>query len=73
LHGLDYLHKQKKLIHRDIKPSNILVNSEGLVKISDFGVSGQLMNSKDQRNTWIGTVTYMSPERFRGGNTANQN
>jgi len=35
------------LIHRDIKPTNLLVNSEGYVKISDFGVSGQLMNSKD--------------------------
>jgi serine/threonine protein kinase len=67
LNGLDYLHRSIKLIHRDIKPSNLLVNSNGSVKISDFGVSGQLMNSKDQRSTWIGTVTYMSPERFRGG------
>ena len=67
LNGLEYLHKTIKLIHRDIKPSNLLVNSNGVVKISDFGVSGQLMNSRDQRSTWIGTVTYMSPERLRGG------
>lgn len=66
LKGLDYLHRTIKLIHRDIKPSNLLINSQGIVKISDFGVSGQLMNSKDSRSTWIGTVTYMSPERFRG-------
>lgn len=67
LNGMEYLHKTIKLIHRDIKPSNLLVNSNGLIKISDFGVSGQLMNSRDQRSTWIGTVTYMSPERLRGG------
>ncbi|KAM3130241.1 hypothetical protein pb186bvf_017636 [Paramecium bursaria] len=66
LKGLDYLHRCKKIIHRDIKPSNLLINSEGEVKISDFGVSGKILNSQDQRNTWIGTVTYMSPKRLRG-------
>ncbi|CAD8126564.1 unnamed protein product [Paramecium sonneborni] len=64
LKGLDYLHRTKKIIHRDIKPSNLLINSQGEVKISDFGVSGQLLNTQDQRSTWVGTVTYMSPERF---------
>jgi len=55
-----------KVIHRDIKPSNLLVNSEGQVKIADFGVSGKLDNTMDSKNTWVGTVTYMSPERFKG-------
>ena len=68
LKGLEYLHKKMKVIHRDIKPSNLLINSEGRVKIADFGVSGKLESTTDQKNTWVGTVTYMSPERFRGDN-----
>ncbi|KAJ9107394.1 hypothetical protein QFC21_000844 [Naganishia friedmannii] len=42
----------------DIKPSNILVNSRGAIKICDFGVSGELINSI--ANTFVGTSTYMS-------------
>ena len=60
LKGLEYLHKTKKIIHRDIKPSNLLVNSDGMVKISDFGVSGQLEQTLEYKNTWVGTSIYMS-------------
>ena len=42
----------------DLKPSNILINSTGMVKICDFGVSGQLVNSI--ANTFVGTSNYMS-------------
>jgi len=55
-----------KVIHRDIKPSNLLINSEGLVKIADFGVSGKIDFTLQSRDTWVGTLTYMSPERMRG-------
>lgn len=48
----------------DIKPSNILANSQGQIKICDFGVSGELINSI--ANTFVGTSTYMSPERIQG-------
>ncbi|CAD6576166.1 MAG: MAP kinase kinase (MEK) [Tremellales sp. Tagirdzhanova-0007] len=48
----------------DIKPSNILANSVGEIKICDFGVSGELINSI--ANTFVGTSTYMSPERIQG-------
>lgn len=64
--GLIYLHKELRVIHRDIKPSNLLLNSAGQLKISDFGVSGQLANSVSRCESWVGTITYMSPERIRG-------
>jgi serine/threonine protein kinase len=66
LSGFNYLHKTKKVTHRDIKPSNILVNTNGVVKIADFGVSGTVENTVDCMTSWVGTVTYMSPERIKG-------
>ncbi|EAU86157.2 STE/STE7/MEK1 protein kinase [Coprinopsis cinerea okayama7 len=64
LEGLTYLYDVHRIIHRDIKPSNILCNSRGQIKICDFGVSGELINSI--ADTFVGTSTYMSPERIQG-------
>ncbi|KAG5465385.1 hypothetical protein CUR178_00088 [Leishmania enriettii] len=67
LKGLMYLHRTRHLIHRDLKPSNVLYNSRtGDIKISDFGVSSNLECTKADANSFVGTVTYMSPERLRG-------
>ena len=60
LTGLQYLHNKKKIVHRDIKPSNLLLSSEGLVKISDFGVAGMMSRTDATKKTFVGTVIYMS-------------
>ncbi|CAH3138768.1 unnamed protein product, partial [Pocillopora meandrina] len=54
------------LLIRCVKPSNILVNSRGEIKLCDFGVSGQLIDS--MANSFVGTRSYMSPERLQGAN-----
>ncbi|KAM4082798.1 hypothetical protein ACB094_08G007700 [Castanea mollissima] len=65
LHGLSYLHGVRHLVHRDIKPANLLVNLKGEPKITDFGISAGLENSMAMCATFVGTVTYMSPEKIR--------
>ncbi|XP_058778646.1 mitogen-activated protein kinase kinase 3 [Vicia villosa] len=65
LHGLSYLHGVRYLVHRDIKPANLLINLKGEPKITDFGISAGLENSVAMCATFVGTVTYMSPERIR--------
>ncbi|KAJ1675486.1 Protein kinase C signaling pathway involved MAPKK protein [Spiromyces aspiralis] len=57
LGGLVYLH-QCNIIHRDVKPSNILVTGRGKIKLCDFGVSGELVDSIAQ--TFVGTSYYMA-------------
>ena len=55
------------VIHRDIKPSNLILDSEGVVWITDFGLaSSQNDEGLTQTGEFLGTLRYMSPERFSG-------
>ena len=59
--GLEFLH-QNNVIFRDLKPENILLDSEGHIRISDFGLSKILENSRDKAYTLCGTLKYLAPE-----------
>jgi serine/threonine protein kinase len=63
--GLTWLHAHHT-VHRDIKPANILMSTSGEPKVSDFGISAFVDNTLAQCHTFLGTVTYMSPERING-------
>jgi serine/threonine protein kinase len=62
---------KKELIHRDIKPSNIMVNGDGLVKVTDFGLAKALQDGSNLTKTDVilGTPHYVSPEQARGERT----
>lgn len=56
------------IIHRDIKPHNILIDNNGNVKITDFGIAMALSATAiTQTNSVLGSVHYLSPEQARGG------
>ncbi|KAL3658422.1 hypothetical protein V7S43_016555 [Phytophthora oleae] len=64
LTGLAHL-KHVRHVHRDIKPQNILVQDDGSVKLTDFGLARELSSSTSMAQTFVGTFKYMAPERVQ--------
>jgi mitogen-activated protein kinase kinase 7 len=63
LNALNFLKQKHNVIHRDIKPSNLLINNNGEIKLCDFGISGNLVDSRVQTRN-AGCAGYMAPERI---------
>lgn len=55
--GMKYVH----VIHRDLKPTNILIGTDGLIKISDFGISKLMTTEQQTMTVGAGTLPYIAP------------
>src|SRR5262245_64492059 len=64
--ALQHAH-EKGIIHRDLKPSNLMVTTEGILKLTDFGIAKDVdVTALTAANNTIGTAAYMSPEQCKG-------
>lgn len=63
--AIAYAHENGAL-HRDIKPANILLEEDGTVQVTDFGLARNLADDPTTTRTLSGSLRYMAPERFQG-------
>ncbi len=66
--GLLFIHEKGRILHLDVKPENILIDPQGVVKITDFGISraSLLLRRQTIHSKIVGTPLYMSPEQLKG-------
>ena len=63
--ALDAAHR-RALVHRDVKPANVLIDGEGHVYLTDFGITKQLGGASTDTGRMVGTLDYLAPEQIRG-------
>lgn len=67
--ALDYAHHRAKVVHRDLKPANLMINGQGDLKVTDFGIARSINDSVSrvtQDRGTSGTLLYMSPQQALG-------
>jgi serine/threonine protein kinase/tetratricopeptide (TPR) repeat protein/ketosteroid isomerase-like protein len=67
--AMHYAHIHARVVHCDLKPANLMLNSKGILKITDFGIARSLSDSASRLTTTrgkSGTLVYMSPQQLNG-------